>query len=96
MNLGKPPNQYRIDGLVRAPGGKLDGVGGDKEETARLFSYDPSTGAYDVLGFVDVNRRPYYTWQVYVIGATAAASDGTVYIAENERISKLCLFYPQQ
>jgi outer membrane protein assembly factor BamB len=95
-NLGKPLNQYWIDGLVRGPGGKLYGVGGDKEEMARLFSYDPSTGAYDVLGFVDVNRRPYYTWQAYVIGAMACGRDGTVYIGENERISKLYLFYPPQ
>jgi len=93
-NLGKPLNQYRIDGLVRAPNGKLYGVGGDKDEMARLFSYDPSTGAYEVLGFVDVNRRPYYTWQAYVIGAMACSLDGTVYIGEDERISKLFLFYP--
>jgi hypothetical protein len=95
-NLGKPLNQYRIDGLARGPDGKLYGVGGDKEEMARLFSYDPSTGAYDVLGYVDVNRRPYYTWQAYVIGAMACGHDGTVYIGENERISKLYLFYPPQ
>jgi hypothetical protein len=93
-NLGKPLNQYRIDGLVRAPSGKLYGVGGDEAEMARLFSYDPSTGGYDVLGFVDVNRRPYYTWQAYVIGAMACDLDGTVYIGEDERISKLFLFYP--
>lgn len=93
-NLGKPLNQYRIDGLVRAPGGRLYGVGGDQGEMARLFSYDPSTGSYEVLGFVDVNRRPYYTWQAYVIGALACDSDGTVYIGEDERISKLFLFYP--
>jgi len=95
-NLGKPLNQYRIDGLVRSPDGKLYGVGGDKEEMARLFSYDPSTGAYEVLGFVDVNRRPYYTWQAYVIGAMAIGRHGTVYIGEDERISKLYLFYPWQ
>ena len=93
-NLGKPLNQYRIDGLVRAPSGKLYGVGGDDSEMARLFSYDPSTGDYDVLGFVDVNRRPYYTWQAYVIGAMACDLNGTVYIGEDERISKLFLFYP--
>ena len=93
-NLGKPLNQYRIAGLARGPDGKLYGVGGDKEEMARLFSYDPSTGAYDVLGFVDVNRRPYYTWQAYVIGAMVSDSYGTVYIGENERVSKLYLFYP--
>ena len=93
-NLGKPLNQYRIDGLVRGPDGKLYGVGGDQEEMARLFNYDPSTGAYNVLGFVDVNRRPYYTWQAYVIGAMASDDSGTVYIGEDERISKLYLFYP--
>jgi hypothetical protein len=95
-NLGKPLNQYRIDGLVRGPTARLYGVGGDKDEMARLFSYEPSTGAYDVLGFVDVNRRPYYTWQAYVIGAVASGSDGTIYIGEDERISKLYLFYPWQ
>jgi len=94
-NLGKPLIHNRIDGLVRAPGGRLYGVGGDQEDMARVFSYDPSSGAYDVLGFVDVNRRPYYTWQAYVIGAMACGLDGTIYIGENERISKLYLFYPQ-
>lgn len=93
-NLGEPLNQHRIDGLARAPNGQLYGVGGDQDEMARLFSYDPSTGAYTILGFIDVNRRPYYTWQAYVVGALACGSDGTVYIGENERVSKLYLFYP--
>lgn len=93
-NLGKPLNQYRIAGLVRAPDGQLYGVGGSEDEMARLFSYDPRTAAYKVLGFIDVNRRPYYTWQAYVIGALACGLDGTVYIGENERMSKLYLFYP--
>jgi streptogramin lyase len=95
-NLGKPLNQYGMSGLVRAPGGRLYGVGGSKDEMARLFSYDPATGAYDIPGFVDVNRRPYYTWQAYVIGAMACDPDGTIYLGENERISKLYLFYPWQ
>lgn len=93
-NLGKPLNQARIDGLVRASDGQLYGVGGSEDEMARLFSYDPRTGAYNVLGFIDVNRRPYYTWQAYVVGALACGLDGTVYIGEDERISKLYLFYP--
>lgn len=95
VNLGKPLSQGRIDGLVRAPGGRLYGVGGDEQDMARFFSYDPSSGAYEVLGFVDVNRRPYYTWQAYVVGAMACGLDGTIYIGENERISKLYLFYPR-
>ncbi|OLD61520.1 MAG: hypothetical protein AUI53_05480 [Acidobacteria bacterium 13_1_40CM_2_60_7] len=69
-------------------------MGGDQDDMARLFSYDPATGAYQILGFVDVNRRPYYTWQAYVIGAMVTGLDGTIYIGESERISKLYLFYP--
>jgi hypothetical protein len=62
---------------------------------ARLFSYDPATGAYRVLGFIDVNRRPYYTWQAYRIGAMCIGTDGTVYIGESERKSRLYLYYPE-
>lgn len=93
-NLGKPLLQYRIAGLVPGPGGKIYGVGGDDDEMARLFSYDPATGGHEILGFIDVNRRPYYTWQAYVVKAMVAGLDGTIYIGEAERISKLYLFYP--
>jgi hypothetical protein len=94
-NLGKPLLEYRIGGLVRASNGKLYGVGGDDDDMARLFSYDPQSASYEVLGFVDVNRRPYYTWQAYVVQAMAAGLDDTIYIGESERISKLYLFYPR-
>jgi len=93
-NLGKPLNQYRIRGLAFGHNGKLYGVGGDDDEMARLFSYDPSNGSYEMLGMVDVNRRPYYTWQGYVIDALVAGSDGTIYIGQAERKSKLYLYYP--
>ena len=93
-NLGKPLLQYRIDGLARAANGKLYGVGGDEDDMARLFSYDPQTAAYQILGFVDVNRRPYYAWQAHVIQSMAVGLDGTIYIGESERVSKLYLFYP--
>jgi hypothetical protein len=52
---------------------------------ARPFSYDPAVGGYQILGFVDVNRRlPYYTRQPYVIKAMATGLDGTPYIGESE------------
>jgi hypothetical protein len=94
-NLGKPLLEYRITGLVRASNGKLYGVGGDEDDMARLFSYDPQTATYQILGFVDVNRRPYYSWQAYVIQTMAVGLDETIYIGESERISKLYLFYPR-
>lgn len=95
-NLGKPLNQYRIRGLVHAPNGKLYGVGGDDDEMARLFSYDPSTGAYEILGFIDVNRRPYYAWQAYRIDSMAIGLDGTIYLGQAERKSKLYLYHPEK
>jgi outer membrane protein assembly factor BamB len=94
QNLGKPLNQYRIRGLAIAPDGVLYGVGGDDEEIPRLFSYDPSTGAYRMLGMLDVNRRPYYSFLAYRIGAVAIGFDGTLYLGQSERISKLYLYHP--
>lgn len=93
-NLGKPLSQYRIRGLVAAPNGKLYGIGGDNDDMARLFSYDPTSGGYEMLGMIDVNRRPYYGWQGYVFDAMAIGTDGTVYMGQAERKSKLYLFYP--
>lgn len=93
-NLGKPLNQYRIRGLVFSRNGRLYGVGGDDDEMARLFSYDPVRGVYDLLGMIDVNRRPYYSWQAYLIDALAIGPDDTIYLGQAERKSKLYLFYP--
>jgi hypothetical protein len=94
-NLGKPLNQYRVRGLAFAANGKLYGAGGDDDEMARLFSYDPARGVYEMLGMVDVNHRPYYAWQAYVIDAVAAGKDGTLYLGQSERKSKLYLYYPE-
>ena len=93
-NLGKPLNQYRITGLAWGPGGKLYGAGGADSEIARMFSYDTTTGSYDLLGFIDVNRRPYFAWQAYVIGDIVSDDRGTIYLGEDERISKLYLYFP--
>jgi len=94
-NLGKPLDQQRIRGLVFAPNGKLYGVGGDDDEIARLFSYHPPTGVYEMLGMIDVNRRPYYSWHAYLIDAVAAGADGTLYLGQAERGSRLYLYYPE-
>ncbi len=94
-NLGKPLNRYRLRALVLARNGKLYGVGGDEEEMAQLFSYDPAGGTYQLLGMIDVNRRPHYSWQAYVIDCAALGTDGTVYLGQSERKSKLYLYYPE-
>ncbi len=94
-NLGKPLNQYRIRGLAFSRNGKLYGVGGDDDEMARLFSYDPPRGVYEILGIIDVNRRPFYSWRAYTIGAMAIGRDDTIYIGQAERGSKLYLYHPE-
>lgn len=94
-NLGKPLNEYRVRGLVFGRNGKLYGIGGDGDENARLFSYDPAAGAYRIIGMVDVNHRPYYSWQGYVFDSMAAGADGTIYMGQAERKSKLYLYYPE-
>ncbi len=93
-DLGKPLNQYRIRGLAFGPNEKLYGVGGDDDEMARLFSYDPTRGTYKVLGMIDVNHRPYYAWQAYVIDSVVSGLDGTIYMGQAERKSKLYVYYP--
>jgi hypothetical protein len=93
-NLGKPLIAYEINGLALSSDGILYGVGGDDQGMARMFSYDPQNGSYQILGFVDVNRRPYYSWQAYLIKVMTNGLDGTVYLGESERISKLYLFFP--
>jgi hypothetical protein len=70
-------------------------LGGDDDEMARLFSYDPSSGSYRMLGMIDVNRRPYDSWQAYVIDAMAVGTDGTMYLGQSERKSKLYVYYPE-
>lgn len=94
-NLGKPLNQYRIRGLAFARNGKLYGVGGDDDEMARLFSYEPARGTYEMLGMIDVNRRPYYSWHAYVIDGMAIGKDDTIYLGQSERKSKLYLYHPE-
>ena len=93
-NLGKPLNQYRIAGLVRGPGQKVYGVGGDDDEMARMFSYDASNGAYEIIGFG--KRQPPSLLHLAGVSHQSHGNgpDGAVYIGQSERISKLYLFYP--
>jgi hypothetical protein len=92
-DLGKPLN-HRIRGLAFSSNEKLYGVGGDDDEMARLFSYDPTRGTYKVLAMIDVNHRPYYAWQAYVIDSVISGLDGTIYMGQAERKSKLYVYYP--
>ena len=50
---------------------------------------------YEMLGMIDVSRRPYYAWQAYVTDSMAVGLDGTIYIGQSERHSRLYVYYPE-
>jgi hypothetical protein len=91
---GRPLSSSRIRGLAFSADQKLYGVGSDDGDMARLFRYDPGHGTYRIIGMIDVNHRPYYSWQAYVVDAVIAGMDGTIYIGQSERHSKLYVYYP--
>jgi hypothetical protein len=88
-NLGKPLHQHRVRGRPLALNGQAYGVGAD--DRARLFSFDPAHGVYEILGMVDVNHRPYYARQAYVIDSMALGNDGTVFLGR-PRVSRNSIF----
>jgi hypothetical protein len=44
-----------------------------------------------MLGMIDVNRRPYYSWQAYVIDAMTIGADGTIYMGQRAEVEALPL-----
>ena len=75
--------------------GRIYGVGGDNDELARLFSYNPARGVFDMLGSIDVDRRPFYAWRGFVFDSMAVGLDGIVYLGQAERGSRLFIYYPE-
>ena len=62
-NLGKPLNQYRIRGLVFARTASCTALAA---MTTRWPACSPTIlrdASYQMLGMIDVNHRPYYSWQ---------------------------------
>ena len=46
-------------------------------------------------GMIDVNRRPYYSWMGFIFDAMVAGPDGTIYMGQAERKSRLYLYHPE-
>jgi hypothetical protein len=65
------------------------------ERAANIKKNSPASGVYEISGMIDVNRRPYYSWQGYVFDAMVIGLDGTVSMGQAERKSKLYLYYPR-
>jgi hypothetical protein len=93
-NLGKPIMQNRIRGLAFSHDGDLYGMGGEPGGAVRLFVYRSAERSYENLGFLDVNRIPYYAWLAYEADSMVTGQDGTIFIGETGRIAHLYILYP--
>ena len=94
VNLGKPYAQLRIRALTVGKDGVIYGVGGERRNHCRIFSYKPAESAFEDLGLLKVIREPYYSWSGKQFDAMLTSKDGIIYIGESERRSHLFLYYP--
>lgn len=92
-NLGKPYAQGRMRALTIKKG-MIYGIGGQRDNHCRMFSYCIAKGEFDDLGVMRVARDPYYLWMGKQFDAMLTSKDGIIYAGESERRSHLFLYYP--
>jgi len=93
-NLGKPAVYQRIRGLTVGHDGRVYGIVGTRDYQNMLFCYDPGKGRFKVLGGVEVDRSPYYSWRAHQFDAMVTGDDGTIYLGESDRRGHLFLYIP--
>ena len=95
-NLGKMRASRRLRCLSVGLDGKVYIMAGERSSSrpCQFYSYDPSSGGYEDLGILIVDRSPYYYWRGQQFDAMTTGKDGTVFIGESERRSHLFLFIP--
>jgi len=95
-NLGKMRASRRLRCMSAGPDGKIYIMAGERSSSrpCQFYSYNPSSGGYEDLGLMIVDRSPYYYWRGQQFDAMTTGKDGTVFIGESERRSHLFLFIP--
>jgi hypothetical protein len=93
-NLGKPYAQRRIRALTVGKNGVIYGIGGQRDNHCRMFTYNVAESEFDDLGLMRVIREPYYSWSGVQFDAMLTGRDGIIYAGESERRSHLFLYYP--
>lgn len=96
INLGKPRAPRRLRCLVVAKDGKVYMMAGEREvnKPCQLYTYDPSTGGFNDLGLLQVDRSPYYLHRGYQFDAMTLGDDGTIFFGESDRRGKLFMYMP--
>jgi hypothetical protein len=96
INLGKMRASRRLRCLTVGLNGKVYIMAGERSASrpCQFYCYDPSSGGFDDLGQLIVDRSPYYYWRGQQFDAMTTGKDGTIYFGESERRSHLFIFIP--
>jgi len=96
VNLGKPRASRRLRCLVVAEDGKVYLMAGERmvSRPCQLYTYDPKTGGFEVVGLLSVDRSPYYKRQGFQFDSMTLGADGTIFFGENDRRGKLFMYIP--
>jgi outer membrane protein assembly factor BamB len=94
LNLGKPLMETNIRGLTVGVDGNIYGLGGRKGGVTRLFVYNVTDHAFRDLGMLEVSMVPYYEWKGFLFDSIATAPDGSVFLGNSERRSRLFIYNP--
>jgi hypothetical protein len=96
LNLGKMRASRRLRCLSVGLNGKVYIMAGERSTSRpnQFYSYDPSSGGFEDLGLLIVDRSPYYYWRGQQFDAMTTGKDGTIFIGESERRSHLFLYIP--
>ena len=96
-NIGKVRSSRRLRCLTVASDSKVYLMAGERSSSrpCQFYSYDPSSGGFEDLGLLIVDRSPYYYWRGQQFDAMVTGNDGTIYLGESERRSHLFLYIPQ-
>ncbi len=96
VNLGKPRASRRLRCLVVAEDGKVYLMAGERmvSRPCQLYTYDPKTGGFEVVGILRVDRSPYYMRQGFQFDSMTLGADGTIFFGESDRRGKLFMYIP--
>jgi len=95
-NLGKMRASRRLRCMTVGLDGKVHIMAGERSSSrpCQFYIYNPSSGGYEDLGLLIVDRSPYYYWRGQQFDAMTTGKDGTIFIGESERRSHLFLYIP--
>lgn len=96
INLGKVRASRRIRCISAGLDDRIYIMAGERSASrpCQFYSYNTTSGGFEDLGLLIVDRSPYYYWRGQQFDAMTTGKDGTIFIGESERRSHLFLYIP--